>query len=181
MYHRSMPEALNSGTSESFPSALAHTMEYFLSGWITHCLGGLVNGEKKKSQRLKSPCCTLVREATQRNSEMPGLLQMFWVCPATSWSKCTWKAAAWFAVQNTLIISFFFAANIKKQSFKLTLSMSRLKRRQKKYAISQFLLLKHVIWTSAILRWRLRRGTKKLCQLQIFPFLNRGGFPPGDN
>lgn len=58
MYCRSTPEALNSGTNESFPSNMGHTMEYFLSGWITRCLGGLVNGEgkrkKKKQQKSKN-------------------------------------------------------------------------------------------------------------------------------
>lgn len=90
--------------------------------------------EKKNLQRLKSSCCTLIGEATQRNPEM---LQMFWVCPATSCWKCMRKAAAWFAVQNTLIIS-FIAANVQKQSFKLLLSMSRLKRRKKSVQLSSF-------------------------------------------
>lgn len=54
MYCRSMPEALNSGTSESFPSNLGHTMEYFLSGWIACCLGGLVNREGKRRTK-KTP------------------------------------------------------------------------------------------------------------------------------
>lgn len=87
----------------------------------------------------------------------------------------------WRAVQSTLTILFVFQQVYKSYHLNFSPRCLDWKDGKKKDAAFQFLLLKHVIWTSAILRWRLRRETKKLCQLQIFPFLNIGGFPPGES